>query len=222
MRAVAIDGPAGAGKSTIARTVAGLLGYIYVDTGALYRAIGLFATRNGIAYNDEQALDSKLKDAEVELCYQNGVQCVLLGGEDVSQAIRSPEMSKAASAVSALSCVREYLFHTQQRMAETNNVIMDGRDIGTVVLPNADVKIYLTASVEARAKRRYDEYIAKGEEVSYNTILMDMQQRDYNDTHRAIAPLRQADDAVLLDTSGQTVEQSVELVLNLLKKRGIA
>lgn len=221
MKSVAIDGPAGAGKSTIARTVAQKLGFIYVDTGALYRAIGLFAAREGIDMHDEAALSPRLADVRVELRYRDGAQHIFLCGEDVTGDIRSPEMSRAASVVSAQPSVRAFLLELQRDMAARYDVIMDGRDIGTVVLPGADVKIYLTATPEARARRRYDEYMKKGETVAYQDILEDMKRRDYDDMHRDIAPLRQADDAVLLETSDNTVRESIDLVLRTLKKRGI-
>jgi len=221
MIAIAIDGPAGAGKSTIARHVAGKLGYIYVDTGALYRAIGLYASRMGIPWDNEALLAPALTGLKIGLRYQDGSQRVFIGDENVSEAIRSPEMSRAASAVSALPPVRAFLLELQRDMARHNNVIMDGRDIGTVVLPGAQVKIFLTASPEARAERRYREHLKKGEDVPYETVLEDMRQRDYNDTHREIAPLRQAEDAILLDTSHCKLEESIALVLDVLGKRGI-
>ena len=218
MKSIAIDGPAGAGKSTISKMAAKELGYIYVDTGALYRAIGLFAIRSGVGTRDEQALAPLLERIKIELRYIEGQQRILLNGEDVSEAIRSPEMSMAASDVSALPAVRAFLLDLQRQMAERYNVIMDGRDIGTVVLPNADVKIFLTASAEARAQRRYEEYLTKGTEVPYNDVLQDMRQRDHNDSTRAIAPLRPAEDAILLDTSENTLEQSAELIIKTIKE----
>ena len=215
---IAIDGPAGAGKSTISRKAAAALGYIYIDTGALYRTIGLVALRAGVSLSDPDAIAALLTDTpNVELRFANGEQRMFLNGEDVSAAIRTPEASLAASAVSAVPAVRAYLFDLQKKMAHENNCIMDGRDIGTVVLPDAKVKIFLTASSEARAKRRYDELIEKGMDVKYEDVLADMIQRDYNDSHRAIAPLKPADDAILLDTSGNTLEQSVELVINTIR-----
>lgn len=219
MISVAIDGPAGAGKSTIARRAAAELGFIYVDTGALYRAIGLFAARNGIAPDDAEGLARRLGDISIEMRHKNGVQRIYLGGADVSEDIRSPEMSMAASAVSAIPAVREFLLDLQRQMALQHNVVMDGRDIGTVVLPGADLKLFLTATAEDRARRRYDEYVAKGQDVSYNEILEDMRRRDHNDSTRAIAPLRQAPDAVLLDTTGNTLEQSVALVIGTIRER---
>lgn len=215
---IAIDGPAGAGKSTISRRAAAALGYIYIDTGALYRTIGLVALRAKTELTDADAIAALLTDAlTVELRFVGGEQHMFLNGEDVSDAIRTPEASLAASAVSAVPAVRAYLFDLQKKMAQENNCIMDGRDIGTVVLPDAQVKIFLTASPEARAKRRYDELCGKGMDVKYDDVLADMIQRDYNDSHRAIAPLKPAQDAVLLDTSDNTLEESVALVIETIK-----
>lgn len=211
---IAIDGPAGAGKSTIARQLAAGLGYIYVDTGALYRAVGVNAMRKGADTKDVQQVTGTLGSADVSLRFVEGEQRVFLGDEDVSLAIRTPEASMAASNVSAIPAVREFLFDLQRDIAAKNNCIMDGRDIGTVVLPNAQVKIFLTASAEVRAKRRYDELLAKGMQADYKQVLDEMVQRDYQDSHRAIAPLKQADDAVLVDTSDMNLEQ----VLNTLNK----
>ncbi len=215
---IAIDGPAGAGKSTISRKAAAALGYIYIDTGALYRTIGVVALRAGVSLSDPAAIAALLTDAlNVELRFVEGEQHMFLNGEDVSSAIRTPEASLAASAVSAVPAVRAYLFDLQKKMAHENNCIMDGRDIGTVVLPDAQVKIFLTASPEARAKRRFDELIEKGMDVKYDDVLADMIQRDYNDSHRAIAPLKPADDAILLDTSDNTLEESVALVIRTIQ-----
>ena len=211
---IAIDGPAGAGKSTIARQLAAGLGYIYVDTGALYRAVGVNAMRKGADTKDVQQVTGTLGSADVSLRFVDGEQRVFLGDEDVSLAIRTPEASMAASNVSAIPAVREFLFDLQRDIAAKINCIMDGRDIGTVVLPNAQVKIFLTASAEVRAKRRYDELLAKGMQADYKQVLDEMVQRDYQDSHRAIAPLKQADDAVLVDTSDMNLEQ----VLNTLNK----
>ena len=217
---VAIDGPAGAGKSTISRRAAATLGFIYIDTGALYRTVGLHALRLGADVKDPAAVEACLTgDLHVELRFVNGEQRMFLNGEDVSDAIRTPEASLAASAVSAVPAVRAYLFDLQKQLAHENNCIMDGRDIGTVVLPDAQVKIFLTASPEARAKRRYEELLEKGMDVRFEDVLADMIQRDYNDSHRAIAPLKPADDAVLLDTSGNTLEQSVKLVTETIRER---
>ncbi len=215
---VAIDGPAGAGKSTISRAAAKELGYIYIDTGALYRTVGLNAMRKGADVNDPESVIATLTDdLKVELRFIDGEQRMFLCGEDVSDKIRTPEASSAASKVSAVPEVRKYLFDLQKNLAENNNCIMDGRDIGTVVLPDAKVKIFLTASPEARAKRRYDELLEKGMDVKYDDVLADMIKRDYDDSHRAIAPLKQADDAVLADTSGNTLEESIALIIKIIK-----
>ena len=217
--AIANDGPSGAGKSTIAKLLAKELAYVYVDTGAMYRTVGYAALSAGIDPTDAESVVAMLPSIRVDLAYDNGVQKVLLNGDDVSDRIRTPEASMAASAVSALPPVRQFLFHLQQDMAATHNVIMDGRDIGTVVLPHAQVKIFLSASAEDRARRRYDELVAKGMDVAFEDVLADMKQRDYNDSHRAAAPLKAADDAVMVDTTGNTLEQSVELMKNLIKER---
>jgi len=217
--AVAIDGPAGAGKSTIARILAKELGYIYVDTGALYRAVGYYMLEHNVSVEDADAVVANLDAVEVSLQFVGGVQQVVLNGENVSDKIRTPAVSMAASKVSAIPAVRQFLFDLQQNMAKTNNVIMDGRDIGTVVLPWAQVKIFLTASPEARAKRRFIELQEKGDTTTYEEVLADMKQRDYNDSHRATAPLKQADDAVLADTSDITLEQSVELLKSIVKEK---
>ena len=217
--AVAIDGPAGAGKSTIARAAAKALGFIYVDTGALYRSIGLNAIRNNVDLSDSNAIENSLEGMKVELAFDaQGAQIVLLNGEDVSSFIRTPEVSMSASKVSAVPAVRAFLLDLQRNMAKTQSVIMDGRDIGTVVLPDAEVKIFLTASPEIRAKRRYDELIEKGQEVKYEDVLADVIERDYNDSHREIAPLKPAEDSKLADTSGLTLEESIELIINLIKE----
>ena len=216
---VAIDGPAGAGKSTISRKAAAELGYIYIDTGALYRTVGLNALRNGVdIQNDEAVIATLTDDLKVELRFIDGEQRMFLNNEDVSDAIRTPEASMAASRVSAVPKVREYLFDLQKNLAKNNNCIMDGRDIGTVVLPDADVKIFLTASPEARAERRFKELQEKGMDASYEDVLADMIKRDYDDSHRAIAPLKQADDAILCDTSGNELEQSIELIIRTIKE----
>lgn len=220
MIAVAIDGPVGAGKSSLARICAKKLGYIYVDTGALYRTVGLFCTRNGIDTDNHSAvkfaINSKLK---LEIKLIDGTQHVYMNGEDVSEAIRTPEMSMMASKVSAIGEVRRFLVDIQRGMAKENNVIMDGRDIGTVILPDAQVKIFITAAPEIRAKRRYDELIAKHMDVKLEDVLSDLNQRDYNDSHRAEAPLKQAEDAVLLDTSGLDFEQSAEAIIKIIEER---
>ena len=216
---IAIDGPAGAGKSTIARKLAAGLGYIYVDTGALYRAVGVNAMRKGADTKDAQQVTETLGSADVSLRFVDGEQRVFLGDEDVSLAIRTPEASMAASNVSAIPAVREFLFDLQRNIAASNNCIMDGRDIGTVVLPDAQVKIFLTASAEVRAKRRYDELLAKGMQADYKQVLDEMVQRDYQDSHRAIAPLKQADDAVLVDTSDMNLEQVVDALNKIVKEK---
>ena len=216
---VAIDGPAGAGKSTISRKAAAELGYIYIDTGALYRTVGLNALRLGVdIQNDDEVIATLTDELKVELKFIDGEQRMFLNDEDVSSEIRTPEASMAASRVSAVPKVRQYLFDLQKNLAKNNNCIMDGRDIGTVVLPDADVKIFLTASPEARAERRYKELLEKGMEASYEDVLADMIKRDYDDSHRAIAPLKQADDAILCDTSGNDLQQSIDLIINTIKE----
>lgn len=216
---VAIDGPAGAGKSSVAKRAAAQLGFIYVDTGALYRAVGVNALRNNIVTNDAEAVSATLSGINVELAFENGTQKVLLNGEDVSAEIRTPEASMAASDVSAIPAVRAFLFDLQRNIAKANDCIMDGRDIGTVVLPDARVKIFLTASPEIRAERRYKELLEKGSDVEYKDVLEDLIKRDYNDSHREIAPLKPAEDGVILDTSGLDFEQSVEAVINIIKEK---
>jgi cytidylate kinase len=218
--AIAIDGPAGAGKSTIARLAAKELGYIYVDTGALYRTIGLAAFRRDLTADDKEQIIAMLPEIKVELAFnERQEQIVLLDGEDVSGLIRTPEISMMASAVSAIPEVRAYLLDLQRDMAHTNNVIMDGRDIGTVVLPDAQIKIFLSASPECRARRRYDELIEKGMDVKYEDILNDVIARDYADSHRDIAPLKPADDAIMVDTSGEDLETSVNKLVDLMRSR---
>lgn len=218
--AIAIDGPAGAGKSTIARFAAKTLGFIYVDTGALYRAIGLSAQRRGYAGDDKASIIPMLNEIKVELAFnQAHEQIVLLDGEDVSGLIRTPEISMMASAVSAIPEVRAFLLDLQRDMAHRNNVIMDGRDIGTVVLPDAQIKIFLSASPECRARRRYDELIEKGMDVKYEDILSDVIARDYADSHRDIAPLKPADDAIMVDTSGEDLETSVNKLVDIMRSR---
>lgn len=219
MIAIAIDGPAGAGKSTIARLTAKKLGYLYVDTGALYRTVGYAAKLRGIDPGDAQQVAAMLPEITVDLSFdQDGVQQTLLNGQDVSGQIRSPEMSRYASLVSAHKAVREYLLWLQRKLAKEHNVIMDGRDIGTTVLPNADLKIYLTATPEDRARRRFDEYLSKGVSVDYDQLLNDIKQRDYDDSHREISPLRRAEDAKLVDTSGNTLEESLELMEAMIRR----
>lgn len=218
--AVAIDGPAGAGKSTISKSAAKELGFIYVDTGALYRTVGLAASRRNIEPVAGDEVNNLLDSIKVELTFNDkGEQVVLLNGEDVSAFIRTPEASMMASKISAIPEVRAYLLDLQRNMATTNNVIMDGRDIGTVVLPNAEVKIFLTATPEARATRRYKELVEKGMDVKYDDILQDVITRDYNDSHREIAPLKQADDAVLADTTEIDLQGSIDLIVSIIKER---
>ncbi len=218
--AVALDGPAGAGKSSIAKRAAKELGFIYVDTGALYRTIGLAATRAKTEPADSPGVDALLEKIKVELTFnENGDQVVLLDGEDVSGEIRTPEASMTASKISAIPKVRAYLLDLQRDIAKNSDVIMDGRDIGTVVLPDAQVKIFLTASPEARAGRRYKELIEKGMSVKYEDILSDVIERDYNDTHRETAPLKAAEDSVTVDTTELDFEQSVEAVISVIKEK---
>ena len=219
MVSIAIDGPGGAGKSTIAKALAKKLGYIYVDTGALYRAIGLYMLNSGVDTKDKLNVPTKLAEINVELKYIDGVQKVILCGGDVSSEIRKPEVSMAASDVSAIGEVRAFLLELQRDMARKNNVIMDGRDIGTVVLPNAEIKIFLTASAEERAMRRYKELVEKGVVVEYETVLKELNERDYQDSHREIAPLKPADDAELIDTTGYNLEQSVDMLAKFVTKR---
>ena len=219
MIAVAIDGPSGAGKSTIARKVAGELGFLYIDTGALYRSIGYYVLKKGGDPEKKEDVEAALPGIRLELRHADGVQRVFLNGEDVSDQIRTPAVSMAASHVSAFPAVRAFLLELQRRMAREHNVIMDGRDIGTVVLPDAELKIFLTATPEDRARRRYEELVEKGEAVTFDEVLKDVIQRDYNDTHRDIAPLRQAEDAVLADTTGFELPQSVALIRSLVEKK---
>lgn len=216
---VAIDGPAGAGKSTIARTAAKNLGYIYVDTGALYRAVGVYALRHGFDTKNADTVAATLPDIQVELKFLGDIQHVFLNGEDVSEEIRTPDASMAASDVSAVPAVRQFLFDLQRDIAKQNNCIMDGRDIGTVVLPDAQVKIFLTASPEARAQRRYKELQEKGASDTYEAVLADLKQRDYNDSHRAVAPLKPAEDSILVDTTALNLEESVEKVISVIQSK---
>lgn len=218
--AIAIDGPAGAGKSSLSKEVAKELSFIYVDTGALYRTIGLAASRKGLKKEDKAEIISMLNDIDVKLSFNDeGTQIVLLNGEDVSSFIRTPEASMVASAVSAIPEVRAYLLDLQRNMAKSDNVIMDGRDIGTVVLPDAKIKIFLTASPEKRAMRRHKENIEKGIDSTYEEVLKDVNQRDYQDSHREIAPLKPAENSVLVDTSDYDFDGSKELLLKVIKER---
>ncbi len=220
MIAVAIDGPAGAGKSTIAKMVAKKLSYIYVDTGALYRAVALCTIQNGILSSEEEKITAMLKHTVIELKFIDNVQRVFLNGEDVSDKIRTSEVSMTASRTSALPVVRSFLLDLQRDIAVKNNILMDGRDIGTVVLPDAQVKIFLTASPECRAKRRYNDYLVAGNvSESYEDILKDILQRDYQDSHRATAPLKPAQDSVTVDTSEDTLEESVNKIIAVIESK---
>ena len=217
---IAIDGPAGAGKSEISRGLAAKLGFAYLDTGAMYRAIGLKAMRLGAPLDEESSLAAILDNTALEVhCSVNGAPVILLDGENVTESIRTPEVSMKASEVSALPEVREFLLETQKDIAREYNVIMDGRDIGTVVLPDADLKIYLTASAEERASRRYLEMEDKPDKPTYDQILEDIKQRDYNDMHRAVSPLRQADDAVLIDSTTMGFHEVCEEIMDLIEQR---
>lgn len=219
MISVAIDGPAGAGKSTIARKVSDKMGFIYVDTGALYRAIGYCAILNGINPKDCSGVSSLLNDIKISLRFKDSKQRVFIGDMDVSDNIRTPEVSMAASDVSAIPSVREFLLDLQKKLALENNVIMDGRDIGTVVLPNANIKIFLTASSEERARRRYADLKKKDDTIKFQDVLNDIKQRDFNDINRDIAPLKPADDAIIIDTTGESLEQSVTRLSSLIRDR---
>ena len=216
---VAIDGPAGAGKSTVARAAAQKLGYIYVDTGALYRAVGVYCLRKGIETTDAEGVGAILSEITVELKFIDGVQHVFLNGDDVSTEIRLPEASMAASNVSAIPSVRAFLFDLQRDIAAKNNCIMDGRDIGTVVLPNAQVKIFLTADDTERAMRRYKELQEKGSTVTYQEVLDDLRVRDYNDSHREIAPLKPAEDSVIINTTNYTLEESINKIVETVEEK---
>lgn len=216
---VAIDGPAGAGKSTIAKAVAAELGFIYVDTGAMYRALALFFLRNGIKAEEVDKISAKCKDAKVSIQYVDGKQVVLLNGENVNGLIRTEEVGNMASASSTNPDVRMQLLDLQRDLAANNDVIMDGRDIGTNILPNAQVKIYLTASVEVRAKRRFDELVVKGMECDFDKIKADIAERDERDMNREIAPLKQAEDAVLLDTSDMSIEEVKNAIKDIIRSK---
>ncbi|MBC5580332.1 (d)CMP kinase [Anaerofilum sp. BX8] len=216
---IAIDGPSGAGKSSLARRLAQELGYLYVDTGAMYRAIGLYMLRAGVEPTDPAAVLPRLGEVHLELKHLGGVQHVFLNGEDVSEEIRREEVSMAASSVSAHQGVRDFLTETQRSIARQNNVLMDGRDIGTVILPDAQIKIFLTASAEERARRRTRELQQKGQPADYEEVLADIRRRDHNDSHRAAAPLRQAEDAVLVDTSNDDFEAAYQRLYRLIQGR---
>ncbi len=219
---IAIDGPGGAGKSTISKAVAKKLGIIYVDTGALYRTVGYFARENGLSVNDvrdSELITPLLDKISIEIKYVDGTQHVILNGEDLGDKIRQPDISMYASAVSSVPNVRAFLLEAQKELARKNSVIMDGRDIGTVILPDADVKIFLTASSEARATRRYNELVAKGQNVKYEDVLREMNERDHADSTRDAAPLKAADDAIYFDNSDYDFDGSVEHILNLIEDR---
>ncbi len=216
MYSIAIDGPSGAGKSTLAKSLSKALGYLYVDTGAIYRTVGLYAKKNEIDPKDEKTLSEHFDKIDIKLEWKDGAQHVVLNGEDVSECIRTPEMSMYASAVSSLPAVRKFLLDMQRNFSKEYNVIMDGRDIGTVVLPNADVKIFLVASPEGRAKRRYKELIEKGQSVKLEDVMADMVQRDKQDSERKTAPCVAAQDAIHLDNSGMTLDETLQKALEII------
>ncbi|MDO5551059.1 MAG: (d)CMP kinase [Lachnospiraceae bacterium] len=218
---IAIDGPAGAGKSTIAKAVAARLGFIYVDTGAMYRAMALYFLRNGIAPSNEAAIESACGQVDITIRYQDGAQQVILNGENVSGLIRTEEVGNMASATSVYLPVRRKLVELQQQLAKTADVIMDGRDIGTCVLPHAQAKIYLTASTAVRAGRRFKELQAKGQECDLEAIEKDIKERDYRDMHREHSPLMQAEDAVYLDTSEMNIDQVIDRIIGIAGERGL-
>lgn len=218
---IAIDGPSGAGKSTVAKGIAAKLGIVYVDTGALYRTVGYFVRQKNADPKNADEVGALLPEIKIEIKYVNGAQHVYLNGEDLGDKIRTPEMSMYASAVSAIPAVRAFLLDTQRDIARKNSVVMDGRDIGTVILPDAEVKIFMFASNEARAKRRYKELIAKGEDVKYEDVLREMIERDNNDRNRDVAPAVPASDAVMMDNSNMSVEENVDAVIDLIRSRGI-
>ena len=215
---IAIDGPAGAGKSTIAKRVAKLLGFIYVDTGAMYRAMALYMIKEGVPGNDRQKIVEKSNEVDITLKYENGEQKVILNGEDVSGLIRTEEVGNMASTISVIGYVREKLVELQQKLAETTDVVMDGREIGTVVLPKADLKIYLTASSRVRAERRYKELVEKGQSCNLEEIEKDIIDRDYRDMHREISPLKKAEDAILIDSSDITIDEVVDKIISCYKR----
>ena len=218
----ALDGPSGAGKSTVAKALSARLGLVYVDTGALYRTVGYYVRQKGADPKSEAEVTRLLPEMQVELCYRNGEQHVMLNGEDLGQKIREPEISMYASAVSALPSVRAFLLDMQRNIARHQSVVMDGRDIGTVILPDAEIKIFLSASSEARARRRYRELTEKGIATTYEDVLRDMEERDRNDAGRAVAPAIPAADAVKMDNSHMTVEENVEAILQLIRERGLS
>ena len=218
---IALDGPSGAGKSTIAKALAAKLGIVYVDTGALYRTVGYFVRQKNADPKNADEVGALLPEIHVEIKYVDGAQHVYLNGEDLGDKIRTPEMSMYASAVSAIPAVRSFLLDTQRDIARKNSVIMDGRDIGTVILPDAEVKIFMFASVEARAMRRHRELVAKGEDVKYEDVLREMIERDNNDRNRDVAPAVPAEDAMMLDNSEMNIEENVDAVIDLIRSKGI-
>ncbi|MCL2019976.1 MAG: (d)CMP kinase [Oscillospiraceae bacterium] len=217
---IAIDGPVGAGKSTIAKECAKRLGIVYMDTGALYRAVGVYCKESGVDAYDEEAVADYLKNINIKIRLADGVQYIIINDKDITDRIRTPEASMLASKVSSYGAVRAFLLDLQRDFAANNSVIMDGRDIGTVILPKADVKIFLSADAEERARRRYDELVGKGQSVNFDDVLKDLEKRDRNDSSRANAPLKQADDAILLNTTGFTFNESVERVMQIIKSKG--
>ena len=218
---IALDGPSGAGKSTVAKALAAKLGIVYVDTGALYRTVGYFVRQKNADPKNAEEVGTLLPEIQIEIRYEGGAQHVFLNGEDLGDKIRTPEMSMYASAVSAIPAVRAFLLDTQRDIARKNSVIMDGRDIGTVILPDAEVKIFMFASNEARAMRRYKELVAKGESVKYEDVLREMIERDNNDRNRDVAPAVPAEDAIMLDNSEMNVEENVDAVIELIRSKGI-
>lgn len=216
---VAIDGPSGAGKSTIAKAAAKALNFVYLDTGAIYRTVAWHISMHGIGPKDTDHVPMLLDDANIDIQFLEDGQHMILNGKDITAEIRTPEISAVASQVAQQKCVRDYLLSLQRDLAKKHNIIMDGRDIGTVVLPKASLKIYLTASAEKRAQRRYEEYLQKGQKAVYAEVLKDQEKRDYEDMHRKIAPLKQAKNAVLVDTTELTLEQSIDTVVNLMKEK---
>ena len=216
---IAIDGPSGAGKSTIAKAAAKELGFVYLDTGAIYRTVAWHITMMGIGPKDTDHVPMLLDDANIRIDFQPDGQHMILNGKDITQEIRTPEIASVASQAAAQPAVREFLLDMQRDLAKTHNIIMDGRDIGTVVLPDASVKIYLTATPEARAMRRYQEYLEKGQKASYEEVLADQKKRDYDDSHRKIAPLKQAKDAVLVDTTEMGLQESIDYCVALIREK---
>lgn len=219
-RSIAIDGPSGAGKSTMAKRLAKEMGFVYVDTGAIYRTLGLYALSKGVSPSDSVQVEPLLPEVSITMHYENdGLQHMYLGGEDVTEAIRTPEVSDAASKISALPVVRDFLMDMQRDMALNYDVVMDGRDIGTVVLPNADVKIFLTASAPERARRRHAELLERGHAIDFETVLSDIMERDTRDSGRSAAPLKQAEEAILVDTTGISLEDSFQLLFQTVKEK---